>query len=65
MSERATPVNEAPPQYTMEVTREIWSALVKCWDKELFLASIAHRLLKFSLQLLHKYHSHVLALTKR
>jgi hypothetical protein len=55
-----TPVNEAPPQYTMEITREIWSALVKCWDKELFLASIAHRLLKFSLQLLHKYHSHVL-----
>lgn len=57
----ATPVTEAPPPCTMEITREIWSALVKCWDKELFLAAIAHRLLKFSLQLLHKYHSHVLA----
>lgn len=55
-----TPVNEAPPQCTMEITREIWGALVKCWNKELFLASIAHRLLKFSLQLLHKFHSHVL-----
>mgnify|MGYP002385497308 CR=1 FL=1 len=56
-----TPVNEVPPQYTMEITREIWSTLVRCWDKELFLASIAHRLLKFSLQLLHKYHHYVIS----